>query len=156
MPHHLNVMLKNIYIIAFLLFIPVLTSCSKHTEINKDTQIISEILNAALASYEFEPFDGKISESTGDQEFSECNSIIVSNAIYTEVADKIELESSNQPILRSWTSHGSSRNGWTSTTEIIVLGISYEENGAQYYLDFFVTQHAKDTRIIFLFKGIKR
>ena len=112
--------------------------------------ILKPALDAALAGYETQFAEISWSGGGGGGEFAVDDSLIVKNTDVASVAAKLSTELSKLPSKHGWSSHGSGIRGDSH------LEISYEEDGAQFYFDFVLTQKEKDVEILILHKGVQR
>jgi hypothetical protein len=78
------------------------------------------------------------------------DSLIIKNTDIATIAAKLSTELNKLPAKRGWKSHGSGIRGDSH------LEISYEEDDAQFYFDFVLTQKEQDVEILILHKGVQR
>ena len=112
--------------------------------------ILKPVLDAALTGYDTKFAEISWSGGGGSGEFAVDDSVIVKNTDVAPVAAKLSAELNKLPAKRGWNSHGSGIRGDSH------LEISYEEDRAQFYFDFVLTQRGKDVEILILHKGVQR
>jgi hypothetical protein len=112
--------------------------------------ILKPVLDAALTGYDTQFAEISWSGGGGSGEFEVDDSLIVKKTDVATVAAKLFAELNKLPAKRGWNSHGSGIGGDSH------LKISYEENGAQFYFDFVLTQKEQDVEILILHKGVQR
>jgi hypothetical protein len=112
--------------------------------------ILKQVLDVALTGYDTLFAEISWSGGGGSEEFSVNDSLIVKKTDVATVASKLSTELSKLPAKRGWDSHGSGIRGDSH------LEISFDENGAQFYFDFVLTQKEQDVQILILHKGVQR
>ena len=122
---------------------------SAPSEFGDGDAILKGVFGSALSDYDLQFAEIEWSGGASSSEFARHDNLIVQDASIKIVADKLEAELGRLPKKRNWSSHGSGRTGDR------FLRINFEENRAQFYMDFLLTQDADDVEIYVLYKGVK-
>ena len=126
-----------------------LLSCKSSGPFGDGEAILKEVYGSSLTGFELQFEDITWSGTSGSHEFSRRDNLIVKNAQQSTVADRIEKELKRLPTKRGWDSHGSGRTGDR------FLRIDFEEDSAQFYMDFIISQRGDDVEVYCLYKGVR-
>lgn len=110
--------------------------------------MLRDVFSSALTDYRKENAEILWSGSDNKEEFSKRGSVTIKDATIQEIADLLDAKLTSLPTTHGWNAHGSSRSGDQ------YIGLSYEENGAKFYIDLILTQKDKDVDILVLYKGV--
>lgn len=129
------------------------TSSSSGGNLGDNSEILKSVFDSALGGYQLEGAEIQWSGADSNEEFSRRGSVTVKEANLNEVADLLDKQLETLPVTHEWKSHGSGRTKTPSGDSY--LGLFYEKNGANYYLDLILSQHDKDVDIFVLSKGVR-
>jgi len=112
--------------------------------------VLKPVLDTVLKGFDSQFAEISWSGGGGSGVFAVDDSLVVKDADLATIAVRLSAELDKLPAKWGWSSHGAGSRGNSH------LKINYEEDGAQFYFDFLLTQKEKDVEILILHKGVQR